>query len=118
MLVSLQFRLELKKEDREKLVKLMRKQSSAIRVAYRRLLVNLVQSLQGEPSGCEGPDGRNSAWQVLRGSPPLSLKPILVEGVWDRVRSRLVPLEVGGRPDEGFFRTASLSFGAHLYKGG
>jgi hypothetical protein len=24
------------------------------------------------------------------------LKPVLVEGVWDRVRSRLVPLEVGG----------------------
>jgi hypothetical protein len=24
------------------------------------------------------------------------LKSVLVEGVWDRVRSRLVPLEVGG----------------------
>jgi hypothetical protein len=24
------------------------------------------------------------------------LRPVLVEGVWDRVRSRLVPLEVGG----------------------
>jgi hypothetical protein len=24
------------------------------------------------------------------------LKPALVEGVWDRVRSRLVPLEAGG----------------------
>ena len=24
------------------------------------------------------------------------LKPVLVEGVWDRVRSRLVPLEAGG----------------------
>jgi hypothetical protein len=23
-------------------------------------------------------------------------KPVLVEGVWDRVRSRLVPLEAGG----------------------
>jgi hypothetical protein len=30
MVVSLQFKLELKKEDREKLIKLMRKQSSAI----------------------------------------------------------------------------------------
>ena len=30
------------------------------------------------------------------------LKPVLVEGVWDRVRSRLVPLSAGGRPDEGF----------------
>jgi hypothetical protein len=25
-----------------------------------------------------------------------SLKPLLVEGAWDRVRSRLVPLEAGG----------------------
>jgi hypothetical protein len=100
MFVSLQFKLELKKEDREKLVQLMRKQSSAIRAAYRRLLINLVQSLQGEPSGCEGADGRNSAWQVLKVAllfPILGkVLPILVEGVWDRVRSRLASLEVGG----------------------
>jgi predicted transposase len=37
MFVSLQFKLELKKEDKEKLTKLMRKQSSAIRVAYNML---------------------------------------------------------------------------------
>ena len=37
MLVSLQFKLELRKEDREKLINLMRKQSSAIRVAYNML---------------------------------------------------------------------------------
>jgi hypothetical protein len=108
MFVSLQFKLELKKEDKEELIRLMRKQSSAIRVAYRRLLINLVQSLQGEPSGCEGANGRNSTWQVLRVAllfPILGkvlprdlspLKPILVEGVWDRVRSRLASLEVGG----------------------
>jgi hypothetical protein len=84
------------------------------------LLVNLVQSLQSEPSSCEGAYGRNpeqgrvakttlqSAWQVLRVAllfPILGrvlprdlslLKPLLVEGVWDRVRSRLVPLEAGG----------------------
>jgi len=30
------------------------------------------------------------------------LPPLLVEALWNRVRSRLVPLEVGGRPDEGF----------------
>jgi len=100
MFISLQFKLELKKKDREKLIKLMRKQSSAIRVAYSMLLINLVQSLQGEPSGCEGADGRNSAWQVLRVAllfPILGkVSPILVEGVWDRVRSRLASLEVGG----------------------
>jgi IS605 OrfB family transposase len=74
----------------------------------KKLLTNLVQSLQSEPSSCEGAYGRNPAWQVLRVAllfPILGrvlprdlspLKPILVEGVWDRVRSRLVPLEVGG----------------------
>jgi IS605 OrfB family transposase len=43
MFVSLQFKLELKKEDREKLIKLMRKQSSAIRVAY-----NMLKELEKE----------------------------------------------------------------------
>jgi predicted transposase len=37
MFISLQFKLELKKEDKEKLIQLMRKQSSAIRVAYNML---------------------------------------------------------------------------------
>ncbi|AHE96474.1 transposase [Thermocrinis ruber] len=84
------------------------------------LLTNLIQSLQSEPSSCEGAYGRNpeqgrvakttlqSAWQVLKVAllfPILGkvlprdlspLKPLLVEGVWDRVRSRLVPLEAGG----------------------
>jgi len=84
------------------------------------LLVNLIQSLQSESSSCEGANGRNpeqgrvakttlqSAWQVLRVAllfPILGkvlprdlspLKPVLVEGVWDRVRSRLVPFEAGG----------------------
>jgi len=85
----------------------------------KKLLTHLVQSLQSESSGCEGANGRNPeqgetkkvsrvAWQVLRVAllfPILGrilprdlspLKPVLVEGVWDRVRSRLVPLEVGG----------------------
>jgi IS605 OrfB family transposase len=86
----------------------------------RKLLANLIQSLQSEPSGCEGADGRNpergrvakttlqSAWQVLKVAllfPILGrvlprdlspLKPVLVEGVWDRVRSRSAPLEAGG----------------------
>ncbi len=74
----------------------------------KKLLTNLLQSLQSEQSSCEGAYGRNPAWQVLKVAllfPILGkvlprdlspLKPILVEGVWDRVRSRLVPLEVGG----------------------
>jgi Hypothetical protein len=83
------------------------------------LLTNLIQSLQSESGSCEGAYGRNpeqgrgskassSAWQVLRVAlvfPILGrilprdlspLKPVLVEGVWDRVRSRLAPLEAGG----------------------
>jgi IS605 OrfB family transposase len=86
------------------------------------LLTNFIQSLQSEPSSCEGTYGRNpeqgrvakttlqSAWLVLRVAllfPILGkvlprdlspLKPVLVEGVWDRVRhsNGLVPLEVGG----------------------
>jgi IS605 OrfB family transposase len=85
----------------------------------KKLLTNFIQSLQSEPSSCEGAYGRNpeqgrgsitssSAWQVLKVAilfPILGkvlprdlspLKPVLVEGAWDRVRSRLVPLEAGG----------------------
>ncbi len=85
----------------------------------KKVLTHLIQSLQGEPSGCKGADGRSpeqgetkkvsqSAWQVLRvallfsvlgGIPPrdlFPLKPILVEGMWYRVGSRLVLSEVGG----------------------
>jgi Putative transposase DNA-binding domain. len=85
----------------------------------KKLLTNFIQSLQSEPSSCEGAYGRNpeqgetkkvsqSAWQVLKVAllfPILGkvlprdlspLKPVLVEGVWYRVRSRLVPLEAGG----------------------
>ena len=88
----------------------------------KKLLVNLIQSLQSEPSSCEGAYGRNpeqgrvakttlqSAWQVLKVAllfPILGrvlprdlspLKPVLVEGAWDRVRcsNGLVPLEAGG----------------------
>ena len=43
MFVSLQFKLELKRGDKEKLIKLMRKQSSAIRVAY-----NVLKELEKE----------------------------------------------------------------------
>ncbi|WP_299199989.1 IS200/IS605 family accessory protein TnpB-related protein [Thermocrinis sp.] len=87
----------------------------------RKLLANLLQGLQSKLSSCEGANGRNpeqgrvakttlqSAWQVLKVAflfPILGqilprdlspLKPVLVEGVCDRVRSRLVPLSAGGR---------------------
>jgi IS605 OrfB family transposase len=85
----------------------------------KKVLTNLIQNLQSESSSCKGANGRNSeqgetkkvsqiAWRVLKVAllfPILGrvlprdlspLKPVLVEGVWDRVRSRLVPLEAGG----------------------
>ncbi len=43
MFVNLQFKLELKRENKEKLIKLMRKQSSAIHVAY-----NMLKELEKE----------------------------------------------------------------------
>ena len=75
----------------------------------KKLLANFLQSLQSEPSSCEGADGRNpkqgrgsiaysSAWQVLKVAllfPVLGkvlprdlspLKPIRVERAWERER--------------------------------
>jgi IS605 OrfB family transposase len=116
----LEFALE-KYEKREKeLTELIEKESNKYKrntlkrelrsVEYaKELLTNLIHSLQSESSSCEGAYGRNpEAWQVLKvallfpilGRIPLRdlspLKPVLVEGAWDRVRSRLVPLEAGG----------------------
>ncbi len=128
----LEFALKRYEEREKELVELIEKESNeykrnALKSELRnvqnskKLLTNLVQSLQGEPSSCKGAYGRNpeqgrgskassSAWQVLRVAllfPILGkvlprdlspLKPVLVEGVWDRVRrsNGLVPLEAGG----------------------
>jgi len=127
----LEFALKRYEEREKELAELLEKESNEYKrnaledelrnvQNAKKLLTNLLQSLQDEPSGCEGADGRNpergrvakttlqSAWQVLKVAllfPILGkvlprdlspLKPVLVEGVWDRVRSRLVPLEAGG----------------------
>jgi transposase, IS605 OrfB family, central region len=127
----LEFALKRYEERKKELKELIEKESneykrnaleSELKVVEnaKKLLVNLIQSLQGEPSSCKGAYGRNpeqgrvakttlqSAWQVLKVAllfPILGrvlprdlspLKPVLVEGAWDRVRSRLVPLEAGG----------------------
>jgi IS605 OrfB family transposase len=127
----LEFALKRYEEREKDLIELIEKESNEYKRKAleselknvqnaKKLLTHLVQSLQSEPSGCEGADGRNpeqgrivkttlqSAWQVLKVAllfPILGkvlprdlspLKPVLVEGVWDRVRSRLVPLEAGG----------------------
>ncbi len=115
----LEFALKRYKEREKELTELIEKESNEYKrnaleselknvEDAKKLLTNLLQSLQSEPSGCEGANGRNPAWRVLkvallfpilgrilpRDSSPL--KPLLVEGAWDRVRSRLVPLEAGG----------------------
>jgi IS605 OrfB family transposase len=115
----LKFALKKYEEREKELTELIEKESNeykrnALKSELRNLeyakelLTNLIQSLQSEPSSCEGANGRNPAWQVLKVAllfPILGkvlprdlspLKPVLVEGVWDRVRSRLVPLEAGG----------------------
>jgi IS605 OrfB family transposase len=127
----LEFALERYEEREKELKELIEKESNeykrnSLRSELRNIqnakniLVNLLQSLQSEPSSCEGAYGRNpeqgrvakttlqSAWQVLKVAllfPILGrilprdlspLKPILVEGAWDRVRNRLAPLEAGG----------------------
>jgi predicted transposase len=191
MFVSLQFKLELRKEDKEKLIQLMRKQSSAIRTAYNTLKElekekiknshaqiyhrlrqlfpdlptkyidsamdkakqyptdksvvfggkRLFEKLCKNHLTGKAREGLKKQWKEQRQGTLISigsraekgnrltrfedlngqlhlrittgnrefipLKPVLVEGAWDRVRRRLVPLSAGGRPDEGFFRTAS-----------
>jgi transposase, IS605 OrfB family, central region len=121
----LEFALKRYEEREKEIAELIEKESneykrnalkSELRNAgnAKELLTNLLQSLQSEPSSCEGANGRNPkqgetkkvsqvAWQVLKVAllfPILGkvlprdlspLKPVLVEGVWDRVRSRLVP---------------------------
>jgi len=130
--VYLEFALKRYEEREKELVELIEKESNeykrnALKSKLRsvedaeKLLTSLIQSLQSEPSSCEGANGRNleqgetkkvsqSAWQVLKVAllfPILGrvlprdlspLKPVLVEGVWDRVRrsNGLVPLEAGG----------------------
>ncbi len=80
MFVSVQFKLDFEnKQDREKVLSLMRLQSSAIRFIYNRL-VALVLPLLGE--------------SFTRDFFPL--KPALIQGKWRRWASRLVPFGFGG----------------------
>jgi len=117
----LEFALKRYEEREKELTELVEKESNEYKrnaleselrsvEKAKELLANFIQSLQSEPSGCEGANGRNPAWQVLKVAllfPILGkvlprdlspLKPVLVEGVWDRVRcsNGLVPLSAGG----------------------
>ncbi len=85
MFVSAQFKLELEsKKEREKVLSLMRVQSSAIRFIYNRL-VAFVLPLLGE-------------FFVRDFSP---LKPALIQEKWQRLASRLVPFSFVGTMPRG-----------------
>jgi IS605 OrfB family transposase len=115
----LEFALKRYEEREKELKELLEKETNEYK---RNALESELRSVENsnESSSYEGANGRNpeqgrgnlassSAWQVLKLAllfPILGrvlprdlspLKPVLVEGVWDRVRSRLVPLEAGGR---------------------
>jgi len=128
----LEFALKKYEEREKELTELLEKETneykrnalkSELKVVEnaKKVLTHLIQSLQSEPSSCEGAYGRNPeqgeakkssqvALQVLKVAllfPILGkvlprdlspLKPVLVEGAWDRVRhsNGLVPLEAGG----------------------
>ncbi len=80
MFVSIQFKLEFEnKQDKEKVLALMRVQSSVIRFIYNRLVV-LVLPLLEKP--------------FVRDFSPL--KSVIIEGKWQRQASRLVPSGSGG----------------------
>jgi hypothetical protein len=109
----------IEKESNEYKINALKSELRNVEYA-KKVLTHLIQSLQSESSSCKGANGRNPeqgrgiktssvAWQVLKVAflfPILGkvlprdlslLKPVLVEGVWNRVRGRLVPLSVGGR---------------------
>jgi len=73
----LEFALKRYEEREKELKELLEKESneykrnalkSELKVVEnaKKLLVNLIQSLRSEPSSCEGANGRNPTWQVLK----------------------------------------------------
>ncbi len=79
MLVSVQFKLEFEnKQDKERVLSLMRVQSSAIRFIYNGLVVLVLPLLERS---------------FTRDFSPL--KPALIQGKWQRWASRLVPFGFG-----------------------
>ncbi len=80
MFASVQFKLEFEnKKDRERLLSLMRVQSSAIRFIYNRLVALVLPLLEKS---------------FTRDFFPL--KPALIQGKWRRLARRLVPFGFGG----------------------
>ncbi len=125
MFVSVQFKLDFEnKQDREKVLSLMRLQSSAVRFIYNRLregkkqtkIYKLVKEIFKIPSWyissalqkAKSLKVSQSAWRVLRSALVLPLleksftrdfsplKSVIIEGKWQRRASRLVPFGFWG----------------------
>ncbi len=80
MFVSVQFKLEFEnKQDRERVLSLMRTQSSTVRFIYDRLVALVLPLLEKS---------------FTRDFSPL--KSVIFEGKWRRLASRLVPFGFGG----------------------
>ncbi len=124
MFASVQFKLEFEnKQERERVLSIMRLQSSAVRFIYNRLkegkketeIYRLVKEIFKLPSWyisyaiqkAKSLKVSQSAWRVLRAALALpllekpfvrdfsSLKPALFQGKWRRRASRLVPSGFG-----------------------
>ncbi len=112
MLVSLSFNLEFKnKQDKERVLSLMRTQSSTIRFIYNRLVKEIFKIpswyISSAFQKAEFLKVSQSAWRVLKSALVLPLlekpfvrdfsplKPALIQGKWQRRASRLVPSGFG-----------------------
>lgn len=101
----LEFALKRYEEREKELTELLGKETNEYK---KKALKSELGAYGRNPEQGETRKVSQSAWQVLRVAlllPILGrvlprdlspLKPILVEGAWDRVKSRLVPLEAGG----------------------
>ncbi len=125
MFASIQFKLEFEnKQDRERVLSLMRLQSSTIRFIYNRLregkeeteIYKLVKEIFKIPSWYVSSALQKAkslkvsqiTWQVLKSALALPLleksfirnfsplKFVIIEGKWQRRTSRLVPFGFGG----------------------
>ncbi len=91
MFVSVQFKLKLEnKQDKERVLYLIRLQSSTIRFIYNRVIALVLPLLEKS---------------FVRDFFPL--ESVIIEGKWQGRASRLVSSGFGRHPNKGIFRTTS-----------
>ncbi len=127
MFITTCFKILVSKEEKEQILKLMRNFSSAVRSSYKRLLEGFTPSqaykitrqkfpeLNSHYVNCakepvRGPENGRKLWRVLRVafaipllgrsfSRDLSpLRPVMVQGKWEGIASRLGPDGFAGPP--------------------